>query len=504
MRMSIRHKIQAMMSIIFSTLPSWRTILSLAILIGLILAASLYIATRHTVKIVINGRSFSHRTHERSPQRILREIEFIARDEDHVHYPSEEELLQGEPIRITCARQVVLIHDGSITTVQTQAVDVGSTLADLDVATSAHDHLLLEGEPCNPQTTWPSPKESRRGGVKSWVAAIRNPIKLTIKRAVPLQVQDGPIPLTFHTTAHTVGEALFEHNIHIYEGDRVFPSLDTEMTPDLIVFIQRAKPIVLDVGGTGRMLRTHAETVESLLESENVTLGSKDYVQPDSETEIADDMHVAITRVQEEHHVEEVPISFETVQEPDPNMEIDQRRIAHWGQEGAKRSHVLVRYENGQEVHREKDKEQIARPPTNRTIKYGTKIVVREKETPHGTIEYWRKLRMLATSYNAPTAGKPTSHPLYGITRLGMRAQKGLVAVDPRVINLRQEVYVPDYGVGFAADTGGAITGRRIDLCFDDDNLELWYRWVDVYVLTPIPPETEITWILPDHPQERI
>jgi 3D (Asp-Asp-Asp) domain-containing protein len=63
----------------------------------------------------------------------------------------------------------------------------------------------------------------------------------------------------------------------------------------------------------------------------------------------------------------------------------------------------------------------------------------------------------------------------------------GIVAVDPSVIRLGSQVYVPGYGVGLAGDTGGAIYGRRIDLGYDDSNLVLWYRWVDVYLLTPVP-----------------
>jgi len=75
----------------------------------------------------------------------------------------------------------------------------------------------------------------------------------------------------------------------------------------------------------------------------------------------------------------------------------------------------------------------------------------------------------------------------YGYTALGMKMRFGIVAVDPNVIPMRTEVYVPGYGVGFAGDTGGAIYGRRIDLGYDDDNLVLWYKWVDVYLLTPVP-----------------
>jgi len=94
---------------------------------------------------------------------------------------------------------------------------------------------------------------------------------------------------------------------------------------------------------------------------------------------------------------------------------------------------------------------------------------------------------MLATSYSASTAGVSTSSPHYGRTATGLQMRDGIVAVDPRVISLGSQVYVPGYGVGLAADTGGAIKGKRIDLGYADENLQLWYRWVDVYLLTPVP-----------------
>lgn len=74
-------------------------------------------------------------------------------------------------------------------------------------------------------------------------------------------------------------------------------------------------------------------------------------------------------------------------------------------------------------------------------------------------------LNMSATGYDASpqTIGPGAT----GRTRTGRIAEYGVVAVDPRVIPLNTIVYVEGYGFALACDTGSAIKGNRIDLCFD-------------------------------------
>ena len=55
---------------------------------------------------------------------------------------------------------------------------------------------------------------------------------------------------------------------------------------------------------------------------------------------------------------------------------------------------------------------------------------------------------------------------LPGKTALGIPVQKGVVAVDPRLIPLGTRLHVPGYGHSIAADVGTAIKGRIIDLWF--------------------------------------
>jgi len=471
-----------------------------AVLVGL---GSVYLKTLRTVTLEINGVAFRHRTHQRSAAGILHEMRVDLNDEDIVRPIDETALRAGEPLRLDIARRVVLVHDAGVSQVRTQASDVRGALADLRVTVSPHDQVWLSDQLCDLNTLLPEPTAPDKPGIRDWLAELRRPVRVAIKRAVQISVQDGSIPISFHTTAQTVGEALYERHLDIYAGDRIFPSLGATVTPGMAIYIERAKPVLLDVGGTTRLLRTREETVEGLLEAEEVELGPRDYLVPDPRTAITRDMKISVVRVFEEHFIEETPIPFQARWEPDATMEIDDRYTAHWGTEGAERRRFRVHYENNVKTYQVEEEEWIARRPLDRVIKYGTMIVQRSIDTPEGDLTYWRKIRMLATAYSPSTAGVSVTARYFGITRMGLRATKGIVAVDPTVINLGQKVYVPDYGVAIAGDTGGRIKGRRIDLCYDDDNLVGWYRWVDVYVLAPAPPAGEIDWLVPDTPKEK-
>jgi 3D (Asp-Asp-Asp) domain-containing protein len=73
-----------------------------------------------------------------------------------------------------------------------------------------------------------------------------------------------------------------------------------------------------------------------------------------------------------------------------------------------------------------------------------------------------------------------------------------VVAIDPKVVPFRSDVYVPGYGVAFAGDTGGGVKGRWIDLGYNDGEIVAWRGTVDVYYLTPVPPPDRINYLIPD------
>ncbi|MBQ4347841.1 MAG: 3D domain-containing protein, partial [Firmicutes bacterium] len=92
---------------------------------------------------------------------------------------------------------------------------------------------------------------------------------------------------------------------------------------------------------------------------------------------------------------------------------------------------------------------------------------------------YTKVLHMRATAYSRMEPG------LSDYTATGAFAEYGVVAVDPSVIPLGTKLYVEGYGICSAEDTGGAIKGNKIDLCFNtvEECKQFGVRNVTVYVL---------------------
>jgi uncharacterized protein YabE (DUF348 family) len=481
----------------------WPLALSVALLATFAALATTFLATRRQVTLVVNGRSFIVRTHQRSADQVLREAGIRLASQDQARLPSDAQLVDGAEIVLHLSRQLVLAADGQVVRIYTQAATIQTALVESPIALLEGDRFMVRGRLLAPDDPLPTVVAPNDASLRAWLTSLRRPLSISIRRASPIAIWQDGVALHLRTAALTVGDALLGASIPLYEGDLLLPAAETEIAPDMNVRLVRAQPVTLTVGGQGRMLRSRQATVDDLLRSQNVALGPLDYVKPEPGTRLGTGLLVRVVRVIEERFVEEIPMAFETRYEPDPQQEIDNREIASWGREGAQRRMLLVRYEDQAESKRTIERDWIERESLDRVIRYGTQIILRQRDTPDGPITYWRKIRVLATSYNAPTAGKSADHPNYGITRLGQRARLGIVAVDPRVINLRSNLYVPGYGQGVAGDTGGAIQWRRVDLCYDDDNLVLWHRWVDVYLLEPIPPADQINWTIPNYPNEK-
>jgi uncharacterized protein YabE (DUF348 family) len=440
--------------------------------------------------LIVDGVPRRVRTRCPTVGEVLRDVGVVVGDRDAVAPGLDAQLKPGMTISVRHARPVSIVLDGAARSVYTHSQSAVEILREAGVELGPGDELVLD--------------EGRTSkGRASLVARIQ------VHRAAAITVVegeregDGGIVQTLYTTARTLEQALAEAQMVLYVGDKVYPGLDTPVSSGLRVRIRRAVPVQVRVDGRTLHTRTQRESVGQVLSELGVSLLGEDFSTPAPDVAVRDGLRIQVVRVAERSIVEQSEIPYETVWVADPDLELDHRRLAEAGSNGIQRRRYKSLYHDGQEVDRYLEAEWVAQEPRPRRIVYGTRIVVRTADTPHGPIEYWRRIRVFRTAYTAATCGKEPDHPLYGITRLGWKMRHGIIAVDPRVIRLRSKLYVPDYGPGIAGDTGGLIKGRHIDLGYKEDGLVWHYEWGYVYVLTPVPPDSAIPWILPDYPRER-
>jgi uncharacterized protein YabE (DUF348 family) len=460
-----------------------------------------YISTQTKAQLLINDRPFTVRTHQTTVGALLEELNLPLTPEDIVLSPLDAALTEGSQIVVRRALPVTLRADGLELQLRTHSHTVADLIREAGITLDPHDRVTVEGEDIQPNSALPANALlGMRDGDPSTLWG-QPPLQMDILRAVPITVHDGAVAITILSTAPTVGQALFDEGIVLYLGDGVTPTLGTETSAGIQVYIQRSKPLVILADSRRIKTRTQRDTVTQALAEESIELVGKDYTIPDQETEVYDNMTVQVIRVQEQVVLEEEPIPFETVWQADAELELDSQRLDQAGSAGAKRRLVRIVYENGAETERVTEDEWVETPPTTEVISYGTRIVLRELQTLDGVFTYWRHFRAYATAYTASTSGTPRDAPWWGRTYTGMPARKGVIAVDPDVIPLGTWMYVPGYGKGLAADKG--VRGKHVDLCYDDDKWPPpWHWFVDVYLLTPVPAADRIHWILPSYPRE--
>lgn len=449
-----------------------------------------YLSSFTPAKILDGASESQVRTLQSTVDGALRDAGVELRPEDVVEPGLDTPLQRGQTITIKRARLVRVTVDGQEPKlVRTQRINARDLLKDVGYTFGLYDALRVNGEfieaiPAAPVLPVPTTvPDASVLAVEPIVAEI------DVRRALPLTVEEMGAPAQdIKTTAQTVGEALLQAGHILYLADRIDPAPGTLVTPGMKVSIQRAKPVTIWVDGRAVRTRTHAQSVAELLAEMNIILLENDYTRPSLSDPVTPSQEVRVVRVTRDIQIRQDAVAFDTRWEANPELEIDNQALGQEGAPGVREQRDLVTYEDGLEVRRERVADFTARAVQDKIYNYGTKIVVRDLSSSAGPLQYWRKVRMLATSYSASTAGVSRSKAWYGVARCGQTMRRGIVAVDPRVIPLGTSIYVEGYGVGFACDTGSAIIGKRIDLGYGDTDLELWYRWVDVYILTPVPP----------------
>ena len=201
-------------------------------------------------------------------------------------------------------------------------------------------------------------------------------------------------------------------------------------------------------------------TIADVIDYYNITLDENDVLSHPLDAVVSYGMNLEIDNVTYvEKTVEEI-IPYETVIIESQMVPKGMKKIRQEGVNGASQKVVRTKHVNGEATDEAVNFDRYV-APVNEEILLG---VGGTFTAPDGSVyNYSYYLDVTATAYTH------TGDPTY----MGTVAEVGVIAVDPRNIDLGSKVYVignyGDYGVCRAEDIGGGIKGLRIDVFLDTE-----------------------------------
>ncbi len=192
-------------------------------------------------------------------------------------------------------------------------------------------------------------------------------------------------------------------------------------------------------------------------------------------------------------------VNYSTIKRSNPSLEAGETTTVREGVNGEKAVVYRNTYKNGKKISSEYVSSYYTKAPVSKIVEYGTdtattpttqaSVVATTSSTggrPDFSYSYYIDCEATAYDLSAEENGGYA-----GMSATGVPLDKGVIAVDPRVIPLGKRVYIEaidgswTYGYAVAADVGGAIKGNRVDLCHrtQKECIQFGRRPCRVYIL---------------------
>mgnify|MGYP003095223088 CR=1 FL=1 len=285
---------------------------------------------------------------------------------------------------------------------------------------------------------------------------------------------------TVKTRSESVEGALEEHGVNVSDTDKINVSTEKPVEDNENIVIKRGKRVTIKVGESEEVVTvTKADVKDALVEAGYIP-GEYDQISSNGDNVASSDtIELVSVSHTDETETEVIPKGVEYVD--DSTLIKGQEKVVDEGQDGVKTITYKVTYQDGQEATREVIDEQVTTEMRNKVIANGT---MEPTPAPKNTTVK-KKITMTATAYST----SPSENGGYTVSAMGNPLGYGIVAVDPSVVPLGSKVYVTSadgswsYGVASAEDTGGAIKGNKIDLCYNSNANDFGRRSCVVYIL---------------------
>jgi 3D (Asp-Asp-Asp) domain-containing protein len=282
------------------------------------------------------------------------------------------------------------------------------------------------------------------------------------------------------TESQDVASLLAEQNVQVAGGDLVSPATSVSLTDGSVVVVRHVVPVTLDLGGQLIHLDVLGHTVADALVMAGLDPTGGITTDPSVDQPLVSGMTIKASDVFFRVQEEEVPLAFDTVVEGDPSLPLDHRTVVTKGVAGSAVRVWQVLVTAGVEGKRSLKAETVINPPVAEVVRIGTKRAFRQVMAANPRPKAHKAAKVAvpspkvdgttllveSTAYSPYECGQDATWIAAKRRQYHLPDGWGVVAVDPRVIPLGSRLFVEGYGYAVAGDTGGAIHGKIIDVCF--------------------------------------
>jgi uncharacterized protein YabE (DUF348 family)/3D (Asp-Asp-Asp) domain-containing protein len=293
------------------------------------------------------------------------------------------------------------------------------------------------------------------------------------QKSVTLVVDGSSTTVTTEST--DVASALTEAGVRVSPRDLVSPSASSSVEDGGMVVVRHVANVTLVHNGQTIALEVVGRTVADALVMAGLDPTGGIATDPPADSSLIDGMTITANDVFLRVSEEEVSVPFETVVQGDPKLPLNRRVVVTRGVEGSAVRVWQAVVSGGNEGSKTLKAETVLAPPVTEVIRMGTKRpfkqVVPASTSGKGAKPYappvvGRTILVEATAYTPYACHLDADWIAWRRRLFDAPAGWGIVAVDRRVIPLGTRLFVEDYGYAVAGDTGGAIKGNKMDVCF--------------------------------------
>jgi len=281
---------------------------------------------------------------------------------------------------------------------------------------------------------------------------------------------DG-VSTTVKTERDDVASLLREQGIAVAADDLVSPAPDARLAPDSIVVVRHAVPVTLELGGKRVEIRVLGVTVADALVMAGLDPTGGISTEPSTDTTLTPGMVITATDVFVRIQQQDVKVPYDSKVIGDPKLALNKRVVETKGVDGSAVRVWRVLVSGGIEGTRTLAAETVITEPVTEVVRIGTKRSFSQIVSSKVSKTYTPKvdgeaILVEATAYTPYACGVDADWIAWRRRLFHAPDGWGIVAVDRKLIPLGTKLWVEGYGYAVAGDTGSAIKGYKIDVCF--------------------------------------